>query len=536
MTGHGSLPLLEIPEISAHADGAAHPLLDRVALAVPPGAVVAVVGPSGSGKTTLGLAALGAARGGVRLAGRVLLTGTDLISLTPAERRTARAGKAAHLPQHPESVLDPVRRSGGALMELAALAHPGRGARRAAAGRALARSGLEWEAVRRRFPHQLSGGQQQRLALASALVTGARLLVLDEPTSGLDPALAHAIGRTVRELADAGTGVLLLSHDLTAVRGTADHVIVLEHGRAVDEGPTADVLGDPGRPAATGPLSDAGPPRHRSTRELLAAERRTDEGGAPGPRAEHPAPENGAGVSAHGIVVLRRSAAPLTGPVSMTFPPGSRTSLLGPSGSGKTTFARVLAGLTTPTRGEVRYGGLPLPARVDRRPAAQRRAVQYVHQSSADSFEVHRPVLEQLADTARLLRGLADEEATADAVETAAALGLDEGLLHRPPGRLSGGQLQRCALVRALTAHPALLVCDEVTPALDTVSRERVVEALPRLLVPARTALLFISHDLPAVRMLTREAVLFEGGQAVRRGAVDEILPAGWASRSGATA
>ncbi|MEU6678929.1 ATP-binding cassette domain-containing protein [Streptomyces sp. NPDC046925] len=516
--GSDGLPLLEIPELSAYADGGAHPLLEHVELAVQAGAVVAVVGPSGSGKTTLGLAALGASRSGVRLAGRVLLDGTDLMTLTPVRRPAARAGCAAHLPQHPESVLDPVRRAGGALTELAALGHPGRTARKTAARRALNSAGLEWESVCRRFPHQLSGGQQQRLALASALVTGARLLVLDEPTSGLGPALAHALGTTIRRLADEGVGVLLLSHDLPMVRRTAERVIVLEHGRAVDQGPTADVLG-----AVPGPLPFAAE-RHRATRELLAAERPTGPKGAPGTAAA-PDRQDSEGVVAREIVVRRGSADLLAGPVSMAFPPGSRIALLGPSGSGKTTFARVLAGLTTPTRGETTINGRPLPARIDRRTAAQRRIVQYVHQNSAGSFEEHRPLIEQLAATARLLRGLRHDEATAEATATAESLGLDAALLLRTPSRLSGGQLQRCALVRALTARPVLLICDEVTSALDTVSRRRVLDALPALLAPADTALLFISHDVPAVRALTADAVLFDAGRCVRRGSLEDWTP-----------
>ncbi|MBZ6202384.1 ABC transporter ATP-binding protein [Streptomyces olivaceus] len=508
-------PLLDVPELSARADGAERPLLDDVALSVRAGAVAAVVGPSGSGKTTLGLAVLGASRAGVRLSGRALLSGTDLLALAPHRRPGARAGLAAHLPQHPETVLDPVRRCGGALTGLAALGHPDRVTRRRAAQDALAAAGLDWETVRRRFPHQLSGGQQQRLALASALVTGARLLVLDEPTSGLDPALATALGHRLRALADEGTGILLLSHDLPLVRAAADHVVVLEHGRCVDHGPAPDVLG----PAAR-------TPRHRATRELLAAEAGAGAGTRPAPAA--PAPQPCAGIAAEGVVVRHRSGDPLPGPVSLAFPPGGRTALLGPSGSGKTTFGRVLAGLTAPSAGTVRHDGRVLPRRVDRRPAAQRRAVQYVHQSSAASFEHHRPVLPQLADTARLLRHRERSAATAEALSAAAALGLDEELLRRTPARLSGGQLQRCALVRALLARPALLVCDEVTSALDTVSRRRVVEALPELLAPDRTALLFISHDLPAVRALTDDAVLFEAGRCVRRGTVDEVLPAGW--------
>ncbi|MDF4251877.1 ATP-binding cassette domain-containing protein [Streptomyces sp. WMMB303] len=530
MTGPPRTPLLDLAELSAHARGAERPLLDGVALTVRAGTVTAVVGPSGSGKTTLGLAALGAAPGGVRLTGRVLLEGTDLLRLEPAARSASRAGRAAHLPQHPETVLDPVRRVGGALRELAALGHPHRGARTRAAHRALARVGLEWDVVRRRFPHQLSGGQQQRLALASTLVTGAGLLVLDEPTSGLDPALAHDLGRTLRALADRGTAVLLLSHDLPLVRRIADRTLVLERGTAVDEGQTADLLGTGGPVPASAPsrTATARPSaRPRATRDLLAAEASTERRATPVARAAACLAGPGT-VAADGLAVQRRSGHPLTGPVSMVFPPGSRTALLGPSGSGKTTFARALAGLTAPSRGEVRLDGRALPRRIDRRTAAQRRAVQYVHQSSADSFEEHRPLLEQLADTARLLHGVPKERARVEAVEAAASLGLEEAALRRTPGRLSGGQLQRCALVRALTARPALLICDEVTSALDTVSREQLLDTLPRLLAPAGTALLFISHDLPAVRILAQDAALFESGCLLRRGPVSAVLSATW--------
>ncbi|RFU82697.1 ABC transporter ATP-binding protein [Streptomyces triticagri] len=509
--------LLDVPEISAYAEGAPRPLLDRVGITVRPRAVVAVVGPSGSGKTTLGLAALGAARSGIELDGQVLLQGMDLLRLPPAARARGRAGRAAHLPQHPETVLDPVRRVGSALTELAGLGQDGRARRRAAAERALTLAGLDRH-VLRRLPHQLSGGQQQRVALATALATGARLLVLDEPTSGLDTALAQELAGTLRTLADTGTGVLLLSHDLPFVRATSDRVVVLERGRAVDAGPTADVLG------ADGGARSGRVVRPRATRELLTAEVELGRCAPP----DEPAPVTktaGAGVTAHHVTVRRRSGDPLTGPLSMAFPPGSSTALLGASGSGKTTFARVLAGVTRPTSGEVRCDGVILPPRIDRRTAGQRRLVQYVHQSSADSFETHRPVLVQLADTGRLLRRLDTETATAEAIDVARVLGLDDRTLLRTPDRLSGGQLQRCALVRALTARPALLVCDEVTSALDTVSRRRVVTALPELLAPAGTALLFLSHDLPAVRALTTEAVLLDAGRRIRSGPVDAVLP-----------
>ncbi|GAA2972683.1 ABC transporter ATP-binding protein [Streptomyces drozdowiczii] len=520
MTDARLAPLLELTEVSAHVKGSARPLLDKVGLTVPMSSVVAVVGASGSGKTTLGLAALGASRAGVNLSGSVLLEGaTDLLALAPSARRAVRAGQMAHLPQHPESVLDPIRRVEGALQELAALNQAGKAARRAAVTQALSAAGLGRDTVRRRFPHQLSGGQQQRLALASALVTGARLLVLDEPTSSLDPPLARAVGDTIRALTDTGVGVLLLSHDLHLVRRTADRVLVLEHGRVIDDGPTAEILGT-GDPDAEPRL----PVRHPTTQKLLAAERRRGAASGATPLPDGSSASRRGIITAHDIVVRRRSGALLEGPVSLSFPPGSTTALLGPSGSGKTTFARALAGLTTPTSGTVRIDGVALPARIDRRTTAQRRIVQYVHQNSADSFERHLPLLDQLAATAILLRGLPRERARTEALDIAAALGLRVEQLHRTPDGLSGGQLQRCALVRALAAQPALLVCDEVTSALDSTSREQVLDALPKLLAPSATAMLLISHDVPTVRAVAQEAVVFDRGRCIRRGPVEEVL------------
>jgi peptide/nickel transport system ATP-binding protein len=509
LTSHA--PLLEVRRLSAHAEAAADPLLHDVSLTVPAGRVAAVVGPSGSGKTTLGLAALAASRPGVRLQGEVLLGGRELLALDEPRRRALRSGAAGHLAQHPETVLDPLHRVGRALRELAALRQEPPGRRSEAVRYALEAAGLPQPEMARRLPHQLSGGEQQRVALASALVTGARLLVLDEPTSGLDPVATSALTQRLRALAADGAGVLLLSHDLALVRELAVHVTVLERGRAVEQGPVDRVLGA-GADSA-----------HPLTRGLLASERRTASGDGPAEVTDGPGGAEGV-VAAEVAVRPRRGRPLLRGPVTMSFPPGSTTALIGPSGSGKTTFGRLLAGLTEATSGELRHGGSPLPGRVEARSPVQRRAVQYVHQGSSESFEAGRPLLGQLAAAGRLLRGMTAAAAEAEARATANLLDLDEALLDRASGQLSGGQLQRCALVRALLARPALLVCDEVTSALDVISRERVLGALPGLLAPARTALLFISHDLHAVRELTHRAAVFEGGRCVRQGTVADLL------------
>ncbi|MFC5752367.1 ABC transporter ATP-binding protein [Actinomadura rugatobispora] len=494
MTG---TPLLRIERLSARVHGTDLRLLQDIDLTVSAGSVVAVVGPSGSGKTTLGLAALAAARAGIRLDGQVLLEGTDLLPLPEPRRRALRAGTAGHLPQHPEIVLDPIRRIGSTLGELAALQHRARPARAAAVDAALASAGLPEPALARRLPHQLSGGQQQRAALASALVTGARLLVLDEPTSGLDPITATALGHRLRALVAGGTGILLLSHDLPFTRMLAAQVAVLEQGRIVRQGPAAQVLGGPRATAAHG-MPNAG---------------------------AEPAAARGDGVQAIAVAVRRRTGtSPLPGPVTMSFPPGSRTALIGPSGAGKTTFGRLLAGLVPSGSGRLAHNGVRLPARIQRRNPAQRRTVQYVHQNSADSFEGHRPLLGQIAAAGRLLRGMSAQDAEAEAHVIATRLGLDDDQLARTPGRLSGGQLQRCALVRALMARPALLVCDEATSALDALARERVLGALPDLLAPSATALLFITHDLAAVREIAHTVAVFDAGRCVQHAPTAEFF------------
>lgn len=480
------MTLLEIAGLSAHTHTPGRALLDDVSLWVSPGRILAVVGSSGAGKTTLGLAALGQAHRGIRLTGAVRLAGADLLGMTASGLRAARVGVVGHLPQHPGAVLDPARRCGPVLVELAGLRHRGRAARRAAARDALHRAGLA-EAHWRRFPHQLSGGQQQRMALATTLATEPRLLVLDEPTTGLDPAARDSLANHLRALAAGGTGLLVLTHDLALVRATADDIAVLDHGTIIEAGTARGVLVAPSHP---------------HTRTLLAVHARP-----PAPRLHARTPTL---LTVRDLGVRAR----LLEGVDLDLPAASRTALIGASGAGKTTLARAVAGLLAPTTGTITLDGTALPGHVRRRSRAQLRAIQYVHQDARASFDEFRPVPGQVAATATRLRGLDRADARAELAPLLDALGLPDDA--RRPDQLSGGQLRRYALARALLARPRLLICDEVTTGLDTVSQRRVLHLLDYTATHTGVALLMIGHDHPAIATITDRTAVLDSGRLLR--------------------
>ncbi len=444
-------------------------LVDGVSLRVRAGRVTALVGPSGSGKTTTALALLGAYPEGARVSGTVSLAG-------------AGGAPVGHVPQHPGTVFNPARRAGVLLRDLARVHGGGPEAVR----RALHDTELsEVDGLLRRYPHQLSGGQQQRLVLAQALLTGARVIVADEPTTGQDPATAQRLAALFRRLAARGTGLLLLSHDLALVRESADEVVLLADGRAVRTGPPDEVLRAPARPAVP-PVRPAPAPT-----TAPAAPVRLD---VTGLTARHPG----------GAVVLRE--------VGLSLRAGECLALTGRTGSGKTTLGRCLAGLHPRHEGTVLLDGEPLPRSVRQRGRRRLAAVQYVFQDARSAFADHRPVLDQVARAAVRLRGRTPSAAGAESEALLATLGLDPAKAARPPGGLSGGELQRAALARALIVGPTFLVCDEITAGLDADTRASILAHLADRRDRAGLALLFVSHDPAAVDALAdRVATLADG-------------------------
>ncbi|MFF4243111.1 ABC transporter ATP-binding protein [Streptomyces sp. NPDC001822] len=474
-------------------------LLDRVSLRLTAGTVTALVGASGSGKTTTGLALLGEYPPGARVTGEV----------------SVDSGMVGYVPQHPAAVLNPARRTGALLYDLARqqVRELPRSQRRAAARRRIA-SALadaqvpDGEALLRRYPHQLSGGQQQRVVLAQALLAGARVLVADEPTTGQDALTRRQVAARLKALADRGIAVLLLSHDLDVVRGLADEVVVMRGGRVVEQGAAPRVL-------------DA--PAHPWTRELLS-EPGADPYAVPGRVGQEVLSVTD--LKAHHRSSGTRDQVLDIGRLSVSN--GEWLAVVGRSGSGKTTLARCLAGLHRDHTGRIRLDGAALPRGVRERSTEQIAAVQYVFQDARAAFDEHRSVLDQVARTAVRLRGAERGEAAAEAGRTLAGLGLDESVVRRPPGELSGGELQRAALARALLARPRVLVCDEITSGLDPVTRRSLLDLLAGIAGAGDgdgdgLSVVLITHDLGAAARATR-IVVMDGGKVVEEGPREQIL------------
>ncbi|WP_328689152.1 ATP-binding cassette domain-containing protein [Streptomyces phaeochromogenes] len=487
-----STAVAEIEELTVEVGG--RRIVDGVSLRVLPGRVTALVGASGSGKTTTGRALLGEFPSGARVTGSVRVD----------------EALVGYVPQHPAAVLNPARRVGALLYDIARgqVRELPRRARRAGAREhvlnALAMAQLpDGSRLLRRFPHQLSGGQQQRVVLAQALLLGARVVVADEPTTGQDALTKRRVVDELAAVAARGIGVVLLSHDLETVRALADEVLVMRDGRVVESGPTERVW-----------LA----PSHPWTRQLLA---------------EEPPLKGDTSATSDSYTVLRvrdlrarhRDVEVLHTP-ELVLRSGECLAVLGRSGSGKTTLARCVAGLHRRYEGEVLLDGVALPPSLRDRARAQLAAVQYVFQDARASFDERRPVLDQVARTAVRLRGVPPREARAEAAEVLNSLGLADELAARSPARLSGGELQRAALARALLARPRVLVCDEITSGLDTVTRRGILDLLAGLLRDRDDlSLVLITHDLDTARLASRIAVL-DAGEVVEQGSAEDILTA----------
>ncbi|HEX4518347.1 MAG TPA: ABC transporter ATP-binding protein [Gaiellaceae bacterium] len=448
-----------------------------VSLALDPGKITGLAGESGSGKTTLALSLAGyPIPGSVVTGGRVLFGGRGLHGLSPRALRELWGPGIAYLPQDASTALNPALRISGQLLEaLRAHGRPG-----SDAAELIERVGLrDPEVVLRRYPHELSGGEQQRVALALAIACDPDVLLLDEPTTGLDRVTqARVVGLVETLTRELQTATLLVSHDLPLLATVCDQLYVMYQGEIVEHGSAGDVLGNPKHPHTVA-LVEARPARS--------------------PRA---AAQEAPILSVDG---LRCAYGPAVVFDDISFALATRHALgvAGESGSGKTTLLRAIAGLIRPAGGEITLAGRPLTTDRSR---ADRQAIQIVFQNPDSTLNPRHTVMTALNRPLVLFRDDVPRAGRRDeAARTLERLELSARLLDRLPRELSAGQRQRVAIARALIARPQVLLCDEITSALDRSVQAVVIDLLSGL--RSELAIVFVSHDRALLDDFTDEIV-----------------------------
>ena len=571
-------PALEVVDLCVELDDGDHEdIVDEISFRVEAGDVLGLVGESGSGKTTVGLAVLGHTRRGARIRrGQVLIEGRDILPLRTRQRQQLRGKLVSYVPQDPASALNPSMRVGAQLEETLSEHGFGSGpAQRERIAETLAEVLLpNDDAFLRRYPHQLSGGQQQRVGLAMAFANRPRVIVLDEPTTGLDVTTQAHVLATIRDLCSAhGVAAVYVSHDLAVVATLATRVAVLYGGRLVEVGPANALFRRSAHPytrrlveaipeisgqhALVGIPGTAPRPGHRPdgclfsprcsfvVEECRAAEPPLAEvaGGhearcfraaevmqlsaAARPGAAAP-PEIDLEAALVGVRALTASYGQreVVHNVDLAVRPRECLALVGESGSGKTTLARCIGGLHTAYVGDVTFRGRPLPAGCRARDAEARREIQYVFQSPYNSLNPRKTVGQIISQPIQQFFSATGADARRRAGEALDRVQLSRTVVDRYPHQLSGGERQRVAIARALVADPQLLVCDEVTSALDVSVQAAIVDVLAELQRELDIGLLFVTHNLALIRTIAQEVAVMSEGRIVEHGTVGAVLDA----------
>jgi peptide/nickel transport system ATP-binding protein len=491
--------------VAQAAGGGETAIVKDVSFRIEPGEVLALIGESGSGKTTIGLALMGYARRGCRSAGGSVRIGeTDVLGLSDDEQRALRGRRISYVAQSAAASFNPSRTIMDQVVETARI--HGLMPREQAEKKAVALFGQlalpSPDTIGQRYPHQVSGGQLQRLMAAMALVSDPDLVIFDEPTTALDVTtqieVLHAFRRVVRERKTTGVYV---THDLAVVAQMADRILVLRDGAQREVGTTPQIIGQP-QDEYTRMLIAAADPKPRSTEAPAAGAQ---------PLLEIRNLIAGYGpLDKHG-----RPTSPVLDDVSLRLFRGQAVGVIGESGSGKTTLARAVAGLVAPAGGQILFDGKPLPRLVEGRTPEELRRVQIVFQMADTALNPRHTIAEILARPLQLCLGLKGEALDKRIAKLLDLVQLPQSCAKRLPGGLSGGQKQRVNLARALAAEPDLILCDEVTSALDTVVGAAILDLLAQLRRELGVSYMFISHDLNTVRAVCDDIVVLYAGQKV---------------------
>ncbi|MDJ0432358.1 dipeptide ABC transporter ATP-binding protein [Rhodococcus qingshengii] len=491
----------------------AEPAVSGVSFTVGRGEVVAVVGESGSGKSTTAHAILGLLAGsGHVTGGTVEFEGEQIDSYSDRAWQRIRGARIGLVPQDPTTSLNPVTRIGDQVAEV--LRIHGLADRRKArldAVEVLERAGIDRPEIRaRQYPHELSGGMRQRVLIGIALVANPALVIADEPTSALDVTVQRRVLDHLDErIAEAGAAVLLITHDLGVAADRADRILVMQGGRIVESGRTADILDNP---------------RDEYTKKLLSSAPSLSSGPVVRPVRQDTSPLlTLTGITKH-FNVGRGSSITAVNEVSLTVPRGQTVSLVGESGSGKSTTARIVVRLEQADAGTITFDGQDITKVKGSDLRELRRRIQLVYQNPYASLDPKLSVQDIVAEPLRAFKVGGRSQQQSRAAELLDQVALPEQFLSRKPAELSGGQRQRVAIARALALKPDLLVLDEPVSALDVSVQAQILALLDELQRELGLTYLFISHDLAVVRQISDVVGVMQAGRLLEIGTTTEIF------------
>ncbi len=497
--------LLEIRglKIEGNSDGVWHPIVKGVDLTLKRGEVLGLIGESGAGKSTIGLAAMGFARPGCRIVdGSINFDGIDLRAASEADKRQLWGARIAYVAQSAAAAFNPAHKLIDQTVETAVrdgLMTRDKGV--ADAVDLYRRLQLpNPETIGDRYPHQVSGGQLQRAMTAMAMSCRPDLIIFDEPTTALDVTTQVEVLAAMRNIVEEfHTAAIYITHDLAVVAQMADRIMVLRHGLEVEEAPTREMLREP---------------KKDYTKTLWAVRK----------LAKEESISDDVVLSVRNVDASYSGVVKVLDNVTVSLPRGRTVAVVGESGSGKSTLARAITGLLPPTKGEILFNGKPLSRALKDRDKDTLRRIQMIYQSADTSLNPKQTIRDIIGRPLEFYHGVKGAARDRRVAELLDSIELNESYIDRLPTELSGGQKQRISIARALAAEPDIIICDEVTSALDQIVQEEILTLLMKLQKDTNVSYLFITHDIATVRAISDEIVVMHRGKVVQQGPKTQVL------------